>query len=102
MLSAAEPRDSYAALTAFAAGRSGAPRPAHQFLDRTPRGRHPAHYLRAYAQLRLGQRSDAVAELRAAVDGNEPWTVLLALDRIFYDLRKDQSFRALVPVAVAR
>jgi len=102
VLSAAEPRDSYAALTAFAAGRSGDPRPARRFLDRSAHGRHPAHYLRAYAQLGLGERSDAITELRAAVDGNEPWTVLLPLDRIFYDLRKDQTFRALVPVAVAR
>ena len=103
VLSAAEPRDSYAALTAFAAGRKGDPRPARRFLDRsTPHGRRPAHYLRAYAQLGLGGRSDAITELRAAVDGNEPWTVLLPLDRIFYDLRKDLSFRALVPVAVAR
>jgi len=103
VLSAAEPRDSYAALTAFAAGRNGDPRPARRFLDRsTPHGRRPAHYLRAYAQLGLGERSDAITELRAAVDGNEPWTVLLPLDRIFYDLRKDQTFRALVPVAVAR
>jgi tetratricopeptide (TPR) repeat protein len=103
VLSSAEPRDSYAALTAFAAGRKGDPRPARRFLDRsTPHGRRPAHYLRAYAQLGLGERADAITELRAALDGNEPWTVLLPLDRIFYDLRKDVSFRALVPVAVAR
>ena len=102
VLTAAEPRDTYAALTAFAAGRSGDPRPARQFLDRTTHRRRPAHYLRAYAKLGLGERSDAITELRAAVESNEPWTVLLPLDRIFYDLRTDQSFRALVPVAVAR
>ena len=103
VLSAAEPRDSYAALTAFAAGRSGDPRPARQFLERsTPRGRRPAHYLRAYAQLGLGERSGAITELRAAIDHSEPWTVLLPLDRIFSDLRNDRSFRGLLPVAVAR
>jgi tetratricopeptide (TPR) repeat protein len=103
VLSAAEPRDSYAALTAFAAGRSGDPRPARRFLDRsTPHGRRPAHYLRAYAQLGLGERADAVTELRAAVGNSEPWTVLLPLDRIFSDLRGDHGFRALFPLGVAR
>ena len=103
VLSAAEPRDSYAALTAFAAGRKGDPRPARRFLDSsTPHGRRPAHYLRAYAQLGLGERSDAVTELRAAVAASEPWTVLLPLDRIFSDLRTDQAYRALIPLAAAR
>ena len=103
VLSAAEPRDTYAALTAYAAGRSGDPRPARRFLDRsTPRGRRPAHYLRAYAQLGLGERADAITELRAGVGGNEPWTVLIPLDRIFGELQTDRAFRALLPLAVAR
>jgi tetratricopeptide (TPR) repeat protein len=103
VLSAAEPRDTYAALTAYAAGRSGDPRPARRFLDgSTPHGRRPAHYLRAYAQLGLGERADAITELRAAVGGNEPWTVLIPLDRIFGELRTDRAFRALLPLAVAR
>jgi tetratricopeptide (TPR) repeat protein len=103
VLSAVEPRETYAALTAFAAGRKGDPRPARQFLDRAPaHGRRPAHYLRAYAQLGLGERSDAVGELRAAIAGNEPWTVLLPLDRIFTDLRHDPAFRGMMPAAVAR
>jgi tetratricopeptide (TPR) repeat protein len=103
VLSAVEPRDSYVALTAFAAGRNGDPRPARKFLDRsTPHGRRPAHYLRAYAQLGLNQRADAITELRAAVGNNEPWTVLLPLDRIFSDISNDRAFRALLPVGVAR
>jgi tetratricopeptide (TPR) repeat protein len=102
VLSATETRDSYLALTAFAAGRLGDPLPARQFLDRTPNGRRPAHYLRAYAKLGLGERSDAIMELRAAVAGNEPWSVLLPLDRIFVPLQGDRAFRALLPTAIAR
>ena len=103
VLSAAEPRESYAALTAFAAGRKGDPHPARRFLDNgAGPGRRPAHYLRAYAQLGLGERSDAMTELRAAVGASEPWTVLLPLDRIFSDLRTDRNYRALLPLAAAR
>ncbi len=103
VLSAAEPRASYAALTAFAAGRKGDRQPAMQFLDRpVPHSGRPAHYLRAYAHMGLGERSGAIGELRAAVAGNEPWTVLLPLDRIFTDLHGERGFRELVPVAAAR
>ncbi|MDB5070479.1 MAG: transcriptional regulator, CadC [Candidatus Eremiobacteraeota bacterium] len=101
VLTAAEPRESYAAMTAYASARGGDPRPARRFLDRGagPR-RRPHHYLRAYAQLGLGQRAEAIGELRAAVEYNEPWTILLPLDGIFKDLRSDRAFRTLLPLAI--
>jgi tetratricopeptide (TPR) repeat protein len=103
-LSVDEPRVSYAAVTAFVAGRMGDPRPARRFLDRTAaHRRNPQHYLRAYAQLGLGDRDAAVGELRAAVEKNEPWTILLPLDQTFNELRDDHAFRTLLPLtSVAR
>lgn len=103
LLTAAEPRNTYAAMTAFVSARSGDPGPARRYLERTtPNGRRPAHYLRAYARIGLGERSEAIGELRAAVDGNEPWTILLPLDSVFSDLRHDRAFRALYPATVVR
>nr|MDQ6942095.1 tetratricopeptide repeat protein [Candidatus Eremiobacteraeota bacterium] len=102
VLSAAEPRDTYAALTAFAAGRSGDPRPA-RISSIAPRIAGARRIICARTRS-WGWVSDPTRSrsFGAAVESNEPWTVLLPLDRIFYDLRTDQSFRALVPVAVAR
>ncbi|HEY0614021.1 MAG TPA: hypothetical protein VGC96_05245 [Candidatus Elarobacter sp.] len=100
VLSAVEQRESYAAFTAYATARSGDPRPARRFLDRVT-SRRPQHYLRAYARMGLGERSEAVGELRAAFENNEPWTMLLPMDGIFSDLRSDRTFRTLVPQAVA-
>jgi tetratricopeptide (TPR) repeat protein len=103
VLTAAEPRESYAAMRAFAAGRAGDPRPARTFLDRGGNGvrRRPQHYLRAYARMGLGERGEAVGELRAAVENNEPWTILLPLDGVFGELRHDHAYRSLLPLAVA-
>jgi tetratricopeptide (TPR) repeat protein len=101
ILTAGESRESYAALTAFTAARTGDPRPARRFLDRTGgHRRRPNHYLRAYARMGLGEHAEAVGELRAAVDHNEPWTVLLPLDRMFTDLEGDRAFRTLLPLAI--
>jgi tetratricopeptide (TPR) repeat protein len=101
VLSAAEPRESYTALSAHAWARRGDPRPARRFLDRETRHRRrPQHYLRAYARLGLGERSEAIGELRTAVETNEPWTILLPLDRVFNDLRDDRAYRSLLPLAV--
>ncbi len=101
ILSAVEPRDSYAALSAFAAGRTGDPRPARRFLDRgAGQRRYPQHYLRAYAQMGLGDRPAALGELQSAVDHNEPWTILMPLDGLFNELRDDRAYRTLLPLAV--
>lgn len=100
VLTAVEPRESYAAMSAYALGRSGDQRAARRFLDRTSAQRRGSnHYLRAYAQMGLGQRDDAIGELRAAVEHNEPWTILLPLDGIFADLHSDQAYRTLLPLA---
>ena len=102
VLKAAEPRESYAAINAYAAARAGDPRPARRFLDQSPAyRRRPHHYLRAYAQMGLGERSDAVGELRAAVEYNEPWTILLPLDGLFRELHGDRAFRTLLPLAIS-
>ncbi|MBV9409872.1 MAG: hypothetical protein JO164_13680 [Candidatus Eremiobacteraeota bacterium] len=98
VLSAVESRDSYAALAAYAAAKAGDARPARRFLGRTAtHGRGARRYLRAYAQLGLGQRTEALAELRGAVGGNEPWTILMGLDDVFAELRDDCGYRALLP-----
>jgi tetratricopeptide (TPR) repeat protein len=101
ILSAVEQRDTYAALTAFASARSGDPRPARRFLDAHGGRRRPQHFLRAYARLGLGERHEALGELRASVQHNEPWTVFLPVDGIFNDLRSDRAFRDLLPAAAA-
>ena len=102
LLAATEPRDTYAALGAHAWARSGDPRPARRFLDGQPgHRRRPSHYLRAYARLGLGERAEAIGELRAAIDGNEPWTILLPVDGVFAELRDDRPFRTLLPLAVS-
>ena len=101
LLNASDPRESYAAMSAHAWARRGDPRPARRFLE-GERGhrRHPNHYLRAYARFGLGERSETVGELRAAVEHNEPWTILLPLDGIFTELRDDRAFRNLLPLVV--
>ena len=102
VLTASEPRESYAALSAYASARRGDPRPARRFLDHAGGGRRrPQHFLRAYARLGLGERNEAIGELRAAVDGNEPWTILLPLDGVFAELSDDRAYRSLLPMAVA-
>ncbi len=99
-LSAVEPRESYAALTAYSAARAGDARPARRFLDRSTGNRKTSHhYLRGYARLGLGERAEALGELRAAIEHNEPWTILLPLDGVFGQLRDDRGFRALLPLA---
>jgi tetratricopeptide (TPR) repeat protein len=101
ILAAVEPRESYAALSAFAAGRTGDPRPARRFLDRTASHRHRSnHYLRAYARLGVGERSEAIGELQAAIEANEPWAVLMPLDGMFRDLRSEPRFRTLLPLSI--
>jgi hypothetical protein len=102
VLSAAEPRESYAALTAYASARLGEPRPARRFLDEPRRGMRPKHYLRAYAHMGLGERPEAIGELRAAVENNEPWTILLPLDGVFAGLRDERAYRSLPLAVVAR
>jgi tetratricopeptide (TPR) repeat protein len=97
VLNAGDSRDSYAALTAFVAGRRGDPRPARRFLNHSARQRRPQYYLRAYAQLGLGARAAAVGELRAAIEHNEPWTILLPMDGVFEPLHGDRRFKALAP-----
>ena len=101
ILSAVEQRDSYAALTAYAAGRSGDPRPARRFLD-SANGvrRRPQHFLRAYARMGLGEHAEAIGELRSAVEHNEPWTMFLPLDGLFKELHDDRAFQDLLPQAV--
>ncbi|SRR5665213_208953 len=97
VLNASERRESYAALSAHAWARRGDPRPARRFLDgASSRGGRPHHYLRAYARLGLGERSEAVGELRAAVQQNEPWTILLPLDGVFSALRGDRGYRSVL------
>ena len=99
-LTATDPRDSYAALTGFVAGRAGDPRPARRFLERTSaRGFRPPHYLRAYARMGLNEKSDALGELRLAAEANEPWTILLPLDGTFADLHGERAYNALLPIA---
>jgi len=101
LLGASEPRESYAALSAHAWARRGDPRPARRFLDPdSGHRRRPHHYLRAYARFGLGERAETIDELRAAVETNEPWTVLLPLDGVFTDLRDDRAYRSLLPLAV--
>jgi tetratricopeptide (TPR) repeat protein len=97
---AAEPRESYAALHAYVAGRSGDPRPAQRFLARGDvAGLRTQHYLRAYARRGLGESARAVVdELRIAAGRGEPWTVLLPIDSLFADLHDDRSFQELLPV----
>ena len=99
VLSAAEPRESYSALRAFAAGRAGDPGPARRFLDRPTGIRRPQHYLRAYARMGLGERSEAIGELRAAIGQNEPWAILLPIDGLFTELTDQRTYRALLPLA---
>ena len=99
VLRAVESRDSYTALMAYAAGRSGDPFPARRFLDASRHARRPPHYLRAYARMGLGEKSEALGELRAAVEANEPWTILLPLDGIFAELNSERIYTALLPLA---
>jgi len=99
VLRAVESRDSYTALTAYAAGRSGDPTPARRFLDASRHARRPPHYLRAYARMGLGEKTEALGELRAAVEANEPWTILLPLDGIFAELNGERTYGALLPLA---
>jgi tetratricopeptide (TPR) repeat protein len=100
-LDAVEPRESYAALTAYSAARTGDMRPARRFLERSASNRKTSHhYLRGYAHLGMGERADAVGELRAAIEHNEPWTILLPLDAVFGQLHNDRAFRALLPLAI--
>jgi tetratricopeptide (TPR) repeat protein len=99
-LTVSDQRESYAALSAYAWARRGDPLPARRFLDRQARRRRPDHYLRAYAQLGLGDRVETLAALRMAAENNEPWTILLPLDGVFNDLRDDRAYRSLLPLAV--
>jgi tetratricopeptide (TPR) repeat protein len=99
VLRTVESRDTYTALTAYAAGRSGDPFPARRFLELSRHARRPPHYLRAYARMGLGEKSEALGELRAAVEANEPWTILLPLDGIFADLSTERTYNALLPLA---
>jgi hypothetical protein len=48
----------------------------------------------------LGERSEAIGELRAAVEHNEPWTILLPLDGLFRELGSDRAYRTLLPLTV--
>ncbi|MDQ6943852.1 MAG: hypothetical protein M3169_15230 [Candidatus Eremiobacteraeota bacterium] len=72
------------------------------FLDRTTHRR--ASRASSCARMRSWGWASGPTRSRASRGRREYelWTVLLPLSRIFYDLRTDQSFRALVPVAVAR
>ncbi|HEV3087394.1 MAG TPA: hypothetical protein VGX96_09245 [Candidatus Elarobacter sp.] len=99
VLTATESRDSYTALTAYAAGRAGDKDPARRFLDASRNVRRPPHYLRAYARMGLGEKTEALGELRAAVEANEPWTILLPLDRVFAELNGERTYNALLPLA---
>jgi tetratricopeptide (TPR) repeat protein len=97
LLIAVEPRSSYEAALAFVQALGGRPDAALHRLRSRPAG-HP-HYLDAWLHLGLGDAEAALRDVRAALRGNEPWTVMMRCDVFLSALHGDRRFAGLLAEA---
>jgi tetratricopeptide (TPR) repeat protein len=95
----AERRVSYDASIAYVEALSGRPGRAQRYLREGHPGIRRNNYLRAWLHAVLGERTEAIDALRAALRSAEPWSVWIGVDSFLSPLHGDPRFLALVEEA---
>jgi TolB-like protein/Flp pilus assembly protein TadD len=78
------------------AGRRDEARRILAAMESDPAAGRPSDYLRAGAELALGERDEALRRLESAAAAREPWMVWVRVDPMLSALRGDRRFEALL------